>query len=79
MDRDDMIRRLPAVFQQLQKELENDPDWDMETVDWAIRHVFEDLEEMGYTRETPYNAETRAERDARLAAIGWGVARGPVG
>ena len=45
---------------------------------WAIRHVFDRLEEMGYTRRTPYNAETIAERDARLGSVGWSVARGSV-
>ena len=138
MDRDEMIRRLPEVFRLLQEQLDSDPDWDMETVDWgplhrvlpmaacdgcmfmgihmgirqykhgftrryllldtkgtpyrydghggysrtttawAVRHVFEGLEEMGYTRTTPWNDETIAERDARLAAAGWAVVRGPL-
>ena len=40
--------------------------------------VSEQLQEMGYTRTTPWNDETIAERDARVAAAGWAVVRGPL-
>lgn len=37
----------------------------------AFDAAFKGLEEMGYTRETPYNDEVRAERAQRLADAGW--------
>ena len=37
----------------------------------AIEEAFEGLDETGYTRDTPYDDDVRAERAERLADAGW--------
>ncbi len=39
----------------------------------AVDRVFEDIEEMGYTRETPYTEEYRREKYRRAGEAGWTV------
>jgi hypothetical protein len=42
-------------------------------LDVAIDHVFEDIEAMGYTRETALTDEVMEERRQRLADAGWTI------
>ena len=42
-------------------------------LDVAVDYVFEDIEEMGYTRETVLTDEVMAERRQRLADAGWTI------
>jgi len=39
----------------------------------AVERVFEDLKEMGWTRETPYDEEFVAEKHRRYREMGWTV------
>lgn len=39
----------------------------------AVERVFEDIEEMGWTRETAYNEEFVAEKHRQLREAGWTV------
>ncbi|MCL1594132.1 MAG: hypothetical protein M3132_07280, partial [Actinomycetia bacterium] len=39
----------------------------------AIDLVFKDIEEMGYTRETPYTEEYRDEKYRRAREAGWTI------
>lgn len=39
----------------------------------AVDRVFEDIEEMGFTRETPYTREYRDEKHRRTRELGWDV------
>src|SRR5437879_11666638 len=43
---------------------------------WAIKHVFDGLEDMGYERTTPWNEVTRADRLERMRRAGWTVIEG---
>lgn len=49
-------------------------DWYEEIpVDEAIDRVFEDIEEMGCTRQTPYTEEYRREKYRRAREAGWTI------
>ncbi len=39
----------------------------------AVDRVFEDIEEFGFTRETPYTEEYRREKHRRAREMGWTV------
>ncbi len=48
-------------------------EWAEVPVSVAVDHVFEDIEEMGCTRETPYTEEYRGEKYRRARELGWTV------
>lgn len=51
----------------------DDPLYQLMNTEHIIRLVFADVERFGATRETKYNAEYIAERNARLVAAGYAV------
>jgi hypothetical protein len=65
------------------RNLNLDPQGNAYRYDWRIERylpqplsvaldvAFEGIEQMGYTRETPYDDEVRAERAKALADAGW--------